>query len=96
MAPDVGGVYLGVKYGTKVRRPLASVVGVDYWRCELLGLAFVGSTSPLKRLSVLRTTAAMHSLIRRASRFSRPPQLRPALRPCRVGHGGLDVGLETH
>ena len=50
MAPGTCVVNLGVKYGTKVRRPQAVVVGADDWRCQLLVEAFVASTAPMERL----------------------------------------------
>ena len=78
LAPGVCVVNLGVKCGTKVGRPPAVVVGVDDWRGKLLVEAFIGSAAPIERLSVIRTTAAMHSLTRQASCCSGlPPDYSP-------------------
>ena len=66
ITPGVSVVNLGVRHGTKVRRPQAVVLPEDDWRAAVLIRAFSESTGPLERLSTLRTTAAYHSLLRSA------------------------------
>ena len=66
ITPGVSVVNLGVRHGTKVRRPQAVVLPVEDWRAAVLVRAFAVSTGPCERLTSLGTTAAYHTLMRRA------------------------------
>ena len=69
-APGVAVINLGVRGGTKAKRPQAIIVRPEEWRAQALLSMLLTAADPRQPLSSVRTVTQLNVLLRRAGRLA--------------------------